>query len=123
MGRFRTVTLALAKAYVALAGVMVKSVLGDKPADHWLLLIVSAIIMGHAEHKPMNATKVAYYIGLPRSTVVRELNQFLRGGVITRQGKVSLLSEDHARNQTKYVTEAMRIFHTARGSAQSRRAF
>jgi hypothetical protein len=104
--------LALAKAYIALTHVMVDSVFGEKPADHSLLLIGSAIMVGHAENKPMSATKIAQYI-LPRSTVIRKLNQFLRDGVIARHGNVHLLSKERALNQSKYVTEAMRIFRTA----------
>lgn len=38
--------LALAKAYIALTRVMVDSVFGNKPADHLLLLIGSAIMVG-----------------------------------------------------------------------------
>jgi IclR helix-turn-helix domain len=103
--------LALAKAYIALTRVMVDSVFGNKPADHLLLLIGSAIMVGHAENRPMNATKIAHYVGLPRSTVIRRLNEFLRFGVIVRDGNVYLLSEERAHNQTKYVTEAMRILY------------
>jgi predicted transcriptional regulator len=109
----RSERLALANAYIALTRVMVDSVFGKKPADHSLLLIGSAIMVGHAEDKPMNATKIAHYIGLPRSTVIRKLNQFLKAGVIARDGNVYLLSIERAHNQTKYVTEAMRIFRIA----------
>ena len=96
--------LALAKAYIALTHVMVDFVFGEKPADHSLLLIGSAIMVGHAENKPMSATKITQYIGLPRSTVIRKLNQFLRDGVIARHGNVYLLSKERALNQSKYVT-------------------
>jgi predicted transcriptional regulator len=111
--------LALAKAYIALTRVMVDSVFGKKPADHSLLLIGSAIMVGHAEKRPMNATKIAHYVGLPRSTVVRKLNEFLRAGVIARHGNLYLLSEERAHNQTKYVSEAMRIFRTAEKSLKA----
>jgi CRP-like cAMP-binding protein len=111
--------LALARAYISLTRVMVASVFGKKAADHSLLLIGSAIMVGHAEDRPMNATKIAHYVGLPRSTVIRKLNEFLRSGVITRRGNVYLLSEERAQNQTKYVTEAMRIFHTAEKSLEA----
>ena len=97
----RSERLALAKAYIELTRVMVDSVFGKKPADHSLLLIGSAIMVGHAEDRPMNATKIAHYIGLPRSTVVRKLNEFLRSGVITRHGNVYLLSEERARNRLR----------------------
>ena len=109
----RSERLALADAYIALTRVMVDSVFGNKPADHSLLLIGSAIMVGHAEDKPMNATKISHYVGLPRSTVVRKLNEFARTGVVARHGNVYLLSEERARNQTKYVTQAMRIFRAA----------
>jgi predicted transcriptional regulator len=109
----RSERLALASAYIALTRVMVDSVFGKKPADHSLLLIGSAIMVGHAENRPMNATKISHYVGLPRSTVVRKLNEFARTGVVARHGNVYLLSEERARNQTKYVTQAMRIFRTA----------
>ena len=109
----RSERLALAKAYIALTRVMVNSVFGEKPPDHSLLLIGSAIMVGHAEDKPMNATKIAQYIGLPRSTVIRKLNQFLRAGVIARQGNVYLLSKERAQNQSRYVGKAMHIFRTA----------
>jgi CRP-like cAMP-binding protein len=105
--------LALARAYIALTHVMVDSVFGEKPADHSLLLIGSAIMVGHAENKPMSATKIAQYIGLPRSTVIRKLNEFQRAGVISRHGNVYLLSKQRAQNQSRYVSEAMRIFRTA----------
>jgi len=109
----RSERLALAKAYIALTSVMVDSVFGTAPADHSLLLIGSAIMVGHAENRPMNATKISHYVGLPRSTVVRKLNEFARTGVVARHGNVYLLSEERARNQTKYVTQAMRIFRAA----------
>jgi predicted transcriptional regulator len=99
--------------YVALTGVMVRSVFGQKRADHSLLLIGAAIMVGHAENKPMNATKIAHYVGLPRSTIVRKLKEFLDSGVITREGNAYLLSEARAQNQTKYVAEAIRIFRAA----------
>jgi predicted transcriptional regulator len=109
----RSERFALASAYIALTRVMVDSVFGKEPADHSLLLIGAAIMVGHAEDKPMSATKIAQYIDLPRSTVVRKLNQFLKAGVIARHGNVYLLSMERAHNQTKYVTEGMRIFRIA----------
>jgi predicted transcriptional regulator len=111
--KHRLERLALARAYVSLTRVMADSVFGKKPADHSLLLIGSAIMVGHAENKPMSATKIAQYVGLPRSTVIRKLNQSLKAGVIARHGNVYLMSEQRAQNQTKYVAEAMHIFRIA----------
>lgn len=115
----RSERLVLAKAYIALTRVMVDSVFGKQPADHSMLLIGSAIMVGHAENRPMNATKISHYVGLPRSTVVRKLNEFARTGVVARHGNIYLLSEERARNRTKYVTEAMRIFSAAEQSLRT----
>ena len=115
----RSERLALAKAYIALTRVMVDAVFGGKPVDYSLLLIGSAVIVGHAENRPMNATKISHYVGLPRSTVIRKLNEFSRTGVVARHGNVYLLSEERAQNQTKYVTEAMRIFYIAEKSLKA----
>jgi len=97
----RSERLALANAYIALTRVMVDSVFGKKPADHSLLLIGSSIMVGHAENRPMNATKISHYVGLPRSTVIRKLNELSRTGVVVRHGNVYLLSE--ARPQSDEV--------------------
>jgi CRP-like cAMP-binding protein len=113
--------LALAKAYISLNRIMSDSVFGEEPADQSLLLIGCAIMVGHAENKPMNATKIAHYIAMPRSTVVRKLNEFLRAGVIARHGNLYLLSKERADNQTKYITEAMRIFRTAEKNLKASR--
>ena len=108
--------LALAKTYISLTRMMVDSVFGKEPADHSLLLIGSAIMVGHAENRPMNAKKISHYVDLPRSTVIRKLNEFTRSGVVARHGNVYLLSEERAHNQTRYATEAMRVFHAAERS-------
>ena len=115
----RSERLVLAKAYIALTRVMVDSVFGTQPVDHSLLLIGSAIMVGHAENRPMNATKISHYVGLPRSTVIRKLNEFTKTGVVARHGNVYLLSEERAKNRTKYVTEAMRIFTAAEQSLRT----
>lgn len=36
-------------------------------------LIVAAIVVGQAEGKPMTASDISHYIGLPRPTVIRKL--------------------------------------------------
>ena len=39
--------------------------------------------------------------------------------MVARHGNVYLLSEERARNQTKYITEAMRIFGAAEKSLKA----
>jgi hypothetical protein len=41
----------------------------------------------------------AHYVGLPRSTVIRKLNEFVGVGVIARYGNAHLLSEERAHNE------------------------
>src|SRR3569833_3289511 len=84
--------LALARAYIALTRVMVDSVFGEKPADHSLLQIGSAIMVSHAENMPMSATKIAQYIKQKHTTKKQKHNKNHRVGVISRHVNVFLLS-------------------------------
>lgn len=51
-------------------------------ADEFLLCM--AIIVGQAEGRPMNATKLATLAGLPRPTVMRKLAAFQMRGLVRK---------------------------------------
>ena len=62
--------------------------LGVEP-DQWgtlidLMVIQFALVLGQADGKLMSATKVSQYLGLPRTTVIRKLNQMLDAGVVEK---------------------------------------
>ncbi|ARK86989.1 helix-turn-helix domain-containing protein [Burkholderia pseudomallei] len=48
------------------------------------LVLLAAVFVGQAEGKPMNASKLAAYAGIPRPTVIRKLQTLARRGVLER---------------------------------------
>ncbi|KVX10607.1 hypothetical protein WL01_22490 [Burkholderia ubonensis] len=48
------------------------------------LVLLAAVFVGQAEGKPMNASKLATYAGIPRPTVIRKLQALARRGVLER---------------------------------------
>jgi hypothetical protein len=48
------------------------------------LVLIAAVLIGQAEGKPMNASKLATYAGIPRTTVIRKLQALARRGVLER---------------------------------------
>lgn len=46
------------------------------------VMLCSAVWIGHAEDRPMTAAKIAEYIGMPRATVVRKLEQLKARGIL-----------------------------------------
>jgi hypothetical protein len=49
-------------------------------------LIASAVFIGHAEDRPMTASDIAAYTGLPRTTVIRKANLLMIAGLLERNG-------------------------------------
>lgn len=60
------------------------------------LMVACAVTIGHAEGRPMGATKIAAYLELPRTTVLRRLAELIAAGAIARDG-------------TRYVVSASRM--------------
>jgi predicted transcriptional regulator len=50
------------------------------------VLPFAAIVIGQAESRPMNAQKIAHYVGVPRTTVIRTLDRLVEVGAIVRRG-------------------------------------
>jgi biotin operon repressor len=53
--------------------------------------IISALLIGHAEGRPNNASKLAHYLGIPRTNVKRRLAKLERDGIIERHGNEFVL--------------------------------
>jgi CRP-like cAMP-binding protein len=62
------------------------------------LFVGLAVLIGHGERKPMNATKVALYLGMPRPTVLRKLEEFIQLGIIVRRGNYYFISPTRMAN-------------------------
>jgi IclR helix-turn-helix domain len=59
--------------------------------DANLALVAVAVMLGHAEGRPMNASQIAAYVQMPRTSVLRRLDALLAHGLIKRiKGKYYL---------------------------------
>lgn len=52
------------------------------------LLLCSAIVIGQSEGRPMNASKLAEFAGIPRSSVIRRLAELEKAGLLEKAGNV-----------------------------------
>lgn len=50
--------------------------------------------LGHAEDRPMTATKIAHYLNMPRTTVLRKLDELIEANVVRRVGNFYLVAEE-----------------------------
>lgn len=90
--------LRLAKTTIALVKALNRSIsatpnkAGNQPADLDLVVVAFAVSIGHIEHRPMSASKIALYLDLPRTTVSRKLDELVRRDVVVQSGRHYLLS-------------------------------
>jgi hypothetical protein len=67
----------------------------DAPALTW---VAAAVALGHAEGRPMNASKIAEYLKLDRVTVMRKLDKLIDAGIIVRDGDDYFMPAHRAAN-------------------------
>ena len=70
-------------------------------ADIDSTLIITAIFLGHAEGRPFSSSKLAGYLDMPRTTLLRRLELLEREGAIVHNGHHYLLNIDAAVMQDK----------------------
>lgn len=51
-----------------------------------LLMISAAVYLGTIEGRPMTASKLALFVGMPRASVIRRLGALCRRGAVERVG-------------------------------------
>lgn len=56
-----------------------------------LVVLFAAILIGQIERKPMTASKLAIYAGIPRPSVVRKLRQLEVRGAIKKTGRAAFI--------------------------------
>jgi hypothetical protein len=71
------------------------------------VLLGAALFVGQAEGKPMTAAKAAAYIGMPRATAVRKLQEMKVGGVaeVSPDGRHWRLTFDATSERAKRTAE------------------
>ena len=79
------------------------------------VVLCCAIIVGQAEGRPMTPGKLADYIGMPRSTVIRRLGVLTRRGLTEMvDGKAMLTAEKLNRPDFKAsIDDATKRIHSA----------
>lgn len=82
--------LTLSRGYITLTRALHEILLTDT-ADHFgaeneMLLVLLAVYTGDAEGRPMSASKIAGWVGLPRASVYRRLERLMRDKRVERIG-------------------------------------
>jgi DNA-binding MarR family transcriptional regulator len=85
----RDILYAIVHLYIDLTRALGGQARPERPerfgADATLLLIRAAVYIGTIDGRPLTATKLADYLGLPRATVIRKLQQLVQRGAIERE--------------------------------------
>jgi response regulator of citrate/malate metabolism len=80
--------LRMARVYVTLTRALHDTLLTETAArfgsESETLLVLLAIFIGDAENRPMSASKIAGYVGLPRASVYRRIAYLTKAGRIER---------------------------------------
>jgi hypothetical protein len=109
----------VAKTFIDLTRLMRSVVFEDvpvEPADPssaTALLVSAAILIGHVEGRPMNASKLSLYLALPRTTVLRHLRELQRLGVIKNRNGWYELTEERAAASSPHIPSAIRVLSKA----------
>ncbi|MET4238559.1 hypothetical protein [Bradyrhizobium sp. RT10b] len=56
------------------------------------MFVSFCVFIGHAEGRPMNATKIALYLNMPRTTVLRKLKELLAAKIVVQRGNFYLMA-------------------------------
>jgi predicted transcriptional regulator len=65
--------------------------------DDTTVMVFCAVAIGHAEGRPMNATKLAMFTHTSRTTVLRKLDRLIGLNLVTKRDRVYLVSPHRAR--------------------------
>src|SRR5215472_15146182 len=91
----------IAKTFVSLGTEMRSSLLPEQDVTDatagTLMLVSAAVLVGQVEGRLMNVTKLAHYVRLPRTTVLRKLELLTELGLVVRQGQNWRLSDKRAK--------------------------
>jgi IclR helix-turn-helix domain len=71
--------------------------------------VLRAVVIGHLSGRPMTTRRIARFIGMPRTTVLRRLQLLLRLDYVRREGRIYCVSERYLRAPPKALNEAIGI--------------
>lgn len=82
------------------------------------VFIACAVLIGHAEQRPMTTNKLALFLGMKRQTVQRKLDVLVEMDVLARKGRLYYVSRNRLQNDG-HVLDA--LHQTVRRSTQPER--
>jgi hypothetical protein len=80
------------------------------------VLLLFAVEVGHIEGRPMTASKLSDYSGIPRSTVIRKLREMAEDGSVEIRSDGTAMCVAERMNRPEALAafgRAMRLVHTA----------
>jgi hypothetical protein len=77
------------------------------------MLLGWAVLLGHAGGKPKNASEIGRYLGIPRVTAQRRLDDLEESGIIVRRGNRYHMSGDLKKADDEYVDKCMLLIKRA----------
>jgi DNA-binding IclR family transcriptional regulator len=77
------------------------------------LLVGAAVGMGHLEGRPLNASKIAHVLQLPRTTVLRKLGELIERGAVRKCGAAYCLNEAAVNSNSAHVPRVIRVVRKA----------
>jgi hypothetical protein len=78
------------------------------------VFIACVVMIGHAEGRPMTANKIALYLGMPRTTVLRKLAKLLRLNIVLRSGAKYFVSPARLAGDHHLVEKLGRMISSAK---------
>lgn len=79
-------------------------------------VITMAVSLGHLEGRPMTATKVSGFVGIPRTTVLRKLAALVAVGMFQRTSRGAYVFTPAAQDRQEvrdFMTQAISLIHRA----------
>lgn len=76
------------------------------------VFVMCCVVIGHAENRPMNATKISHYLNMARTTALRKLDDLEHRGSIVRKGTVYFVSprQSHDLKHVERIHQLIRSF-------------
>lgn len=91
-----TVKMALEIMRLFCAAYFRDNLYGSRASD---FIVAGAVFVGQAEGRPLNASKVADFAGMPRPTVVRKLAELEAEGIVAKNGRTFTIPGELANSE------------------------
>jgi hypothetical protein len=108
--------LVVARLFFELGRVFHEAIYGDsKPFGASIdgIMVCCCVAIGHAEGRVMNATKISHYLDMPRTTVLRKLEELMDVGILERTGSYYHISPGRYADTIQYLERSEHIIAAA----------